>query len=726
MTAILEHNKEINSPDREYSLERTRNIGIAAHIDAGKTTTTERVLFYTGFMHKIGEVHDGNTVTDWMEQERERGITITSAATTCFWKQREEGITKLFTDIDNRVNIIDTPGHVDFTAEVERSMRVLDGAVAVFCGVAGVQPQSETVWRQATKYNVPRIAFINKMDRTGADFNNAVSDLRNKLGAEAHPVGIPVGAEDQLCGVVDVVNQKALIYDADDETGIKYEITDIPDELKDESAMALEQLVEAVSNLDDEVAELILEEKPVTPEVLKTAIRRLTCSLKFVPVLGGSAFKNKGVQPLMDAVVDYLPSPLDIPPATAVEAHDEKTEVTVKPDDNGKFCSLAFKLWTDPFVGKLVFLRVYSGQINKGDTIYNPRTRKRDRVSRLIMLQADKRTDVETIYSGDIAAIVGLKNVTTGDTLCEKELDVMLEPPTFPEPVISMAVEPNSSGDREKMSEALQRLSEEDPTFRMFTDEETGQLIIAGMGELHLDIIRDRMLREFKVEATVGAPQISYREAITAPAEGEGKFVRQSGGRGQYGHAIINIAPNERGKGIEVENKIVGGVIPKEYHNAVEAGIREAISGGVLAGYPLVDVKVEVVDGSYHEVDSNELAFKMAGIFAVKEACKKANLVLLEPIMKVEVVTPEESQGDVMGDLNRRRGKILGMEMDSKQICTLTCEVPLAEMFGYATAVRSLSKGRASYSMEPFSFEEVPSSIAEEVISGKTKEPARK
>ena len=725
MIATLEQDKNINSPDREYTLKRTRNIGIAAHIDAGKTTTTERILYYTGFMHKIGEVHDGNTVTDWMEQERERGITITSAATTCFWKQEDEGLAKLFTGIDNRINIIDTPGHVDFTAEVERSMRVLDGAVAVFCGVAGVQPQSETVWRQATKYNVPRIAFINKMDRTGADFNKAVNDLRTKLGAEAHPVGIPIGAEDKLRGVIDVVNQKAIVYDPSDETGVKYDITDIPENLEDEAKIAFEQLIDVVSNLDDQVAEMVLEDNEITPETLKNAIRRLTCELKFVPVLGGSAFKNKGVQPLMDAVVDYLPSPVEVPAATAVEADDETTEVVVEADDNGDFCSLAFKLWTDPFVGKLVFIRVYSGQLKKGNTIYNPRTRKRDRVSRLIMIQADKRIDVNAVYSGDIAAIVGLRNVTTGDTLCDKELDVMLEPPTFPEPVISMAVEPNSNADRDKMSEALQRLAEEDPTFRVFTNDETGQLIIAGMGELHLDIIRDRLMREFKVGATVGAPQISYREAITVPAEGEGKFVRQSGGRGQYGHAIINIEPNKRGKGVEIENKIVGGVIPKEYHSAVNAGIREAIAGGVLAGYPMVDVRVEVVDGSYHEVDSNELAFKMAGIFALKEACKKAKLILLEPVMKVEVVTPDEYQGDIMGDLNRRRGKILGMETDAKQLCTVTCEVPLAEMFGYATAVRSLSRGRASYSMEPFSFEAVPSSIAEEIVSGSTRKPAR-
>jgi elongation factor G len=703
-------------------MERTRNIGIAAHIDAGKTTTTERILFYTGLIHKMGDVDDGNTVTDWMEQERERGITITSAATTCYWTQKDDGTYKSRTGISHRVNIIDTPGHVDFTAEVERSMRVLDGAVAVFCGVAGVQPQSETVWRQATKYKVPRIAFVNKMDRTGANFDNALNDMRKKLGAYAYPVFLPVGKEDTFGGVVDVVNQKAIIYDPDDEVGLKYEIKDIPAELKDSARSALAELIDAVSNKDDTIAELVIENKPVTAELLKAAIRRLTCKLELVPVLCGSAFKKRGVQPLVDAVVDYLPSPLDVPPPVGiVPGTDNKVEVPS--DDNGKFCSLAFKLWTDPYVGKLVFFRVYSGQLRKGDVIYNTRTRRRDRVSRVMVIQADKRIDVDATYSGDIAALVGLRNITTGDTLCDEDFEVMLEPPTFPEPVISMAVEPKTKADREKMGEGLQRLAEEDPTFRCFTNEETGQLIIAGMGELHLDIIRDRLFREFKVSANAGAPQIAYRETITKPAEGEGKFIRQSGGRGQYGHAMVTIAPNERGKGVEIENKIVGGAIPKEYIPAVVAGVEEAIAGGVLANYPMVDVKVAVVDGTFHEVDSSELAFKMAGIFAMKDAVKKAGAILLEPIMKVEVTTPDEYQGDLLGDLNRRRGKIVHLEARDTAML-LNAEVPLAEMFGYATAIRSLSKGRASYSMEPFRFEPVPSSIAAAILDSAKGRPA--
>src|SRR2546427_1534470 len=510
MEAVLEKEKvtspkSVNSPNRQYSMERTRNIGIAAHIDAGKTTTTERILFYTGLIHKMGDVDDGNTVTDWMEQERERGITITSAATTCYWTQKDDGTYKSFTGLEHRVNIIDTPGHVDFTAEVERSMRVLDGAVAVFCGVAGVQPQSETVWRQATKYKVPRIAFVNKMDRTGANFENALSDMRKKLGAYAYPVFLPIGKEDYFTGVIDVVNQKAIVYDINDDVGLKYQITDIPAELKDAAEAALAELVDAVSNKDDFIAELVIENKPVSPQELKAAIRRLTCKIEMVPVLCGSAFKKRGVQPLVDAVVDYLPSPLDVPPALGiVPGTDEKTEIPS--DDNGKFCSLAFKLWTDPYVGKLVFFRVYSGQIKKGDIIYNPRTRKRERVSRVMMIQADKRIDVEMTFAGDIAALVGLRNITTGDTLCDEDFEVMLEPPTFPEPVISMAVEPKAKADREKMGEGLQRLAEEDPTFRCFTNEETGQLIIAGMGELHLEIIRDRLFREFKVGANAGAP----------------------------------------------------------------------------------------------------------------------------------------------------------------------------------------------------------------------------
>src|SRR5215467_9889864 len=715
MEAVIEKTKPApagrqspNSPNRPYPMERTRNIGIAAHIDAGKTTTTERILFYTGLIHKMGDVDDGNTVTDWMEQERERGITITSAATTCYWRQKDDGTYKSYAGVPHRVNIIDTPGHVDFTAEVERSMRVLDGAVAVFCGVAGVQPQSETVWRQATKYRVPRIAFVNKMDRIGANFENALSDMRKKLGAYAFPIFLPIGKEDNFRGVIDVVNQKAIVYDDTDEVGLKYSVTDIPDDLKESAEAARAELIDAVSNKDDAIAELVIENKPVTPEVLKAAIRRLTCKIEMVPVLCGSAFKKRGVQPLVDAVVDYLPSPLDVPPAVGiVPGTEDKAEVVS--DDNTKFCSLAFKLWTDPYVGKLVFFRVYSGQLKKGDTIYNPRTRKRERVSRVMMIQADKRIDVETTYAGDI--------------LCDEDFDIMLEPPTFPEPVISMAVEPKTKADREKMGEGLQRLAEEDPTFRCFTNEETGQLIIAGMGELHLEIIRDRLFREFKVSANAGAPQIAYRETVTKSAEGEGKFIRQSGGRGQYGHACITLEPNERGKGVEIENKIVGGAIPKEYIPAVIDGVEEAIAGGVLAGYPVVDMKVAVTDGTFHEVDSSELAFKMAGIFAFKDAAKKAHPILLEPIMKVEVTTPEEYQGDLLGDLNRRRGRIVSIEAkDSTTI--LNAEVPLVEMFGYATAIRSLSKGRAANSMEPFCFEPVPANIVATILDSAKSKPA--
>lgn len=718
-------NAALNSPQRQYPLERTRNIGIAAHIDAGKTTTTERILFYTGLIHKIGDVDDGNTVTDWMEQEKERGITITSAAVTCFWTQKkEEGLYKSREAIGHRVNIIDTPGHVDFTAEVERSMRVLDGAVAVFCGVAGVQPQSETVWRQATKYKVPRIAFVNKMDRTGANFENALADMRNKLKAYAFPIFLPIGAEDQFAGVVDVVNQKAIVWGTGDiaNEGLKYEVQEIPANLKEKAAVALAQLVEAVSNKDDAIAELVLEEKPIAPSVLKEAIRRLTCKIELIPVLCGSAFKKKGVQVLIDSVVDYLPSPLDIPSAQGQEIGSD-AKIDVPTDDNGKFCSLAFKLWTDPYAGKLVFFRVYSGSLKKGDTIYNPRTRKRERVSRLMVIQGSERKDIDSAYSGDIAALVGLRNITTGDTLCNEDFDITLEPPTFPEPVISMAIEPKTKADRDKMSEGLQRLAEEDPTFRVFTNEETGQLIIAGMGELHLEIIRDRLKREFKVEADAGAPQIAFRETITQAAEGEGKFIRQSGGRGQYGHACIKVEPNEKGKGVEVVNDIVGGSIPKEYVPAVQDGILEAIKSGVYAGYQVIDIKVSITDGSFHEVDSNELAFKMAGIFALKDAFQKAGPILLEPIMKVEVTTPDEYQGDLLGDINRRRGVIQGVDAKLGQT-VLAANVPLKEMFGYATAIRSLSKGRASYSMEPLNFEQVPNSVLSEIMDAAKKRPA--
>jgi elongation factor G len=738
MSTVMEDNKKpVNSPGRQYTMERTRNIGIAAHIDAGKTTTTERILFYTGLIHKIGDVDDGNTVTDWMEQERERGITITSAAVTCFWTQKtakpgEDKIYKAFNNIPHRVNIIDTPGHVDFTAEVERSMRVLDGAVAVFCGVAGVQPQSETVWRQATKYHVPRIAFVNKMDRTGANFENALNDMRTKLRAYAFPVFLPIGAGPTEAegkqvtggfeGVIDVVNQKAVNWGPGEANeGLNYEVTEIPAEHQERARAALAELIDAVSNKDDEIANLVLEEKPIDAPTLKAAIRRLTCKIELVPVLCGSAFKKKAVQVLVDAVVDYLPSPLDVPGAEGLEPGTENA-VHVETSDNNKFCSLAFKLWTDPYAGKLVFFRVYSGHLKKGDNIYNPRTRKRERVSRLMVIQGSERKDINEVYAGDIAALVGLRNITTGDTLCDESYDVTLEPPTFPEPVISMAVEPKTKQDRDKMSEGLQRLAEEDPTFRCFTNEETSQLIIAGMGELHLEIIIDRLKREFKVEANTGAPQIAYRETITKAAEGEGKFIRQSGGRGQYGHACIKIEPN-KGKGIEVLDEIVGGSIPKEYIPAVIDGIEEAIKGGVYAGYQVIDLKAEVVDGSFHEVDSNELAFKMAGIFALKDAFKKAGPILLEPIMKVECTTPDEYQGDLLGDINRRRGTIIGIEAKNGQTI-LNAQVPLAEMFGYATAIRSLSKGRASYSMEPLTFEQVPNSVLTTILDAASKKPA--
>jgi elongation factor G len=709
-----------NSPDRKFPLERTRNIGIAAHIDAGKTTLTERILFYTGMIHKIGEVHDGTTVTDWMEQERERGITITSAATTCSWTQRkEEGIYKIFDGITQRVNIIDTPGHVDFTAEVERSLRVLDGAVAVFDAVAGVQPQSETVWRQATKYNVPRIAFINKMDRVGADFNMSIDSMRKKLGANAWPVLIPLGKEDYLKGQLDVINKKAVIYLDNDQMGSTYELTEIPKDYVELVDKAYADLVEQISNLDDQVAEAVLEEKPITPQILKAGIRRQTIANKFVPVVGGSAFKNKGVQYLVDAVVDYLPSPLDIPPAKGMEpdTHEPMEAIT---DDNATFCSIAFKLWSDPFVGKLVFFRVYSGTLSKGDTVYNPRTNKRERISRLIQIQADKREDIDTCYAGDIAAIVGIKNITTGDTLCDEDHPILLEPPTFPDPVISMAIEPKTKLDQEKMGIALQRLSEEDPTFKVFTHEDTGQTIIAGMGELHLEIIRDRMFREFKVDANAGKPQIAYRETITGSAHGVGKLIKQSGGRGQYGHVEVDVRPGARSTGLVVENKIVGGTIPREYIPAVKKGIDEAILNGVLGGYPVVDVEVDIVYGSFHEVDSNELAFKLAAIFAMKDGFKQGKPILLEPIMKVENITPDEYQGDICGDLSRRRGSIESIETRGN-LTIIHANVPLAELFGYATAIRSLSKGRSSYSMEPSHFEQVPANLVAAILDQKEK-----
>jgi len=689
---------------RSYTLERTRNIGICAHIDAGKTTLTERVLFYTGSIHKMGEVHEGTTVTDWMEQERERGITITSAATTCFWPVKEEaGIFKSFEKTKNRINIIDTPGHVDFTAEVERSLRVLDGAIAVFCGVAGVQPQSETVWRQANKYGVPRIAFVNKMDRTGADFDKALSEMKTKLGANAWPILIPLGKEDHLQGQIDVINQKAIIYSDSKDLGSTYKIEEIPAEHKEMAKKKLEELIEAIADVDEEVGNMFLEEKTPSTKQLKEAVRRATCSNKFVPVVGGSAFKNKGVQTLVDAVIEYLPSPIDIPPAIGHSTENPEERIPVKVDDNAKFCSLAFKLWTDPFVGKLIFFRVYAGKLSKGEFIYNSRTGKRERVSRLIQIQADKREDIDTVFAGDIAATVGLKDIATGDTLRNEELEITLEPPSFPE---------------QKMGEALQRLSEEDPTFQVQSNEETGQTIIKGMGELHLEIICDRLKREFSVETNSGAPQIAYRETITKSSGGEGKLIKQSGGRGQYGHVILQVEPQERGKGITVDNKVTGGNIPKEYIPAVKKGVQEALLNGVLHGSPVIDMKIEIMDGSYHEVDSNELAFKMAAIFAVKDAMQKAGPILLEPIMSVECSTPDEYQGDILGDINRRRGKI--MNVDSKNLTSVVkAEVPLAEMFGYVNTIRSLSRGRAAYSMEPSHFEQVPSSVLAQVTQQK-------
>lgn len=705
-----------NSPNRPYPLDRTRNIGIAAHIDAGKTTLTERILFYTGMIHRIGEVHDGATTTDHMEQERERGITITAAAVTCEWVQDpNDGVVKLFEGQKQRVNIIDTPGHVDFTAEVERSLRVLDGAIVVFCGVAGVQPQTETVWRQASKYNVPRVIFVNKMDRVGADFQAVVEEVRTKLGATVVRILIPIGAEEHLKGQIDVINKKAVLYKDDDELGSTFDVVDLTDEQRQLADEAYAEILEAVANVDEEIGEKFMMEQEISIEELKQGLRRATIANDIVPMAGGSAFKNKGVQYLVDAVVDYLPSPVDIAAAIGHDPDDLEKDVLVETDDNGKFCSLAFKLWADKYVGKLVFFRVYSGTVSKGDTVYNPRTRKKERIGRLIQMQADKHEEIETCYAGDIAAIVGIKNVTTGDTLCSQKFDVLLEPPSFPEPVIAMAVEPRTKADQEKLSIGLARLSEEDPTFVVKTDEETGQTIIAGMGELHLEVIIDRLKREFSVEANVGKPQIAYRETITDAAGGEGVLKKQSGGRGQYGHVILDIKPNEKGAGHSTENSVVGGAIPKEFISAVMAGVTMSMTNGIIAGYPVVDVHVNVKDGSYHDVDSNENAFKMAAIFAMRDAFKKAKSILLEPIMDVEITTPEDYQGDIMGDLNRRRGQI--QEISNKgNVAIVKAKVPLAEMFGYSTDVRTMSSGRASYSMEPSSFESTPQAIVNEIV----------
>ena len=716
--AILEDISSLNSSERKTPLEYTRNIGIVAHIDAGKTTTTERVLFYAGIVHKMGEVHEGTAVTDWMEQERERGITITSASISCNWTT-ESGP---YADIAHQINLIDTPGHVDFTAEVERSLRVLDGAIAVFCSVAGVQPQSETVWRQMDKYQVPRIAFINKMDRPGADFSNAINDIREKLGGNAHPIMIPIGAEAEFNGLIDLTTMKACIYDESDPKGLKFAVVEIPPKHLESAAKYREALIEALSDFDDKLMEKFLEGVEIKADELKNAIRKATLSLKFVGVLPGSAFKNKGVQMLVDAVVDYLPNPLDMPPIVAY-GKDDKT-IEIGPDDSAPIAGLAYKLMTDPYVGKLTYFRIYCGELRKGASLYNPRTRKTERISRLMIMKADTREDIPVAYSGDICAIIGTKDIVTGDTLCDRKLDIRLEPPTFPDPVISMSIEPKTTEDQEKLSIALHRLAEEDPTFQVSTEQETGQTIIAGMGELHLEIIRDRLFREFKVEADAGKPQIAYRETIKTAAEGEGKFIRQSGGRGQYGHAVIKIEPAKKGKGSEVIDEISGGVIPREYIKPTIQGINEAALNGAVAGYPVIDWIVRLVDGSFHQVDSSEMAFKMAGIFAFQDAVKKAKPILLEPMMKVEVVTPEAYQGDVMSDINRRRGSILGMESRGP-ITNITAHVPLESMFGYATDVRSLSKGRASFTMEPSHFDRVPASLLPNIVETAAAAPVR-
>ena len=685
---------------RKTPIEKVRNIGIAAHIDAGKTTTTERILYYTGISHKIGEVHEGAAVMDWMEQEKERGITITSAATTCFWK-------------GHQINIIDTPGHVDFTIEVERSMRVLDGAVAVFCAVGGVQPQSETVWRQANKYHVPRIVFVNKMDRIGADFFNVENQIRERLKANPVPIQIPIGAEDNFRGVVDLVEMRGIVWD-DETMGAKYEVIDIPEELREKAEEYREKLIEAVAETDEELLEKYLGGEELTTEEIKKGIKKGTLDMSITPMLCGSAFKNKGVQTLLDAVVDYLPSPTEV---TWIKGIDPKTgeEVSIEPTDEGPFAALAFKIMTDPFVGQLSFIRVYRGQISSGSYVLNSTKEKKERVGRLLKMHANKREEIKELPAGEIGAVVGLKYTLTGDTLCDENHPVILEKMEFPEPVISVAVEPKTKADQEKMATALAKLAEEDPSFRVHTDEETGQTIISGMGELHLEIIVDRMKREFKVDAEVGQPQVAYRETIKAPVDQEYKYAKQSGGRGQYGHVFIKLEPQEPGKGYEFVNNITGGVIPKEYIPAVDKGIQEAMQNGVVAGYPVVDVKATLYDGSYHDVDSSEMAFKIAGSMAFKEAAKKANPVLLEPIMKVEVEVPEEYMGDVIGDINRRRGQVASME-DRAGNKIVTAMVPLAEMFGYSTDLRSFTQGRGTYSMEFDHYEEVPKNVAEEIV----------
>ena len=685
---------------REYSLENTRNIGIMAHIDAGKTTTTERILYYTGRSHKIGEVHDGAATMDWMEQEQERGITITSAATTTHWKGK-------------RINIIDTPGHVDFTVEVERSLRVLDSSVAVFCAVAGVQPQSETVWRQAVRYNVPRIAFVNKMDRTGANYFNVCRQIKERLGAHALIMQVPIGAEADFSGLVDLVTMKAYKF-LEGADLVNYEEIPIPEDLQDTVDEYRQKLVEDVAELDEELMEKFFETGDLDVKDIKKAVRKATIANDTVPVLCGSAFKNKGVQFLLDAVVDYCPSPVDVPSIKGTLPDGEEAER--HPSDSEPFSALAFKVMTDPYVGKLTFFRVYSGTLESGSYVYNATKGKRERISRIVMMHANHRKEVDKVYAGDIAAAVGLKDVGTGDSLCAEDAPIILESMEFPDPVINIAIEPASKGDQDKMGIALAKLAEEDPTFKAWTDEETGQTIIAGMGELHLDIIVDRLKREFNVEANVGKPRVSYKETIRSAVHGEGKFVRQSGGRGQYGHAIINMYPQEAGAGYVFENKIVGGVVPKEYIPAIDKGIQEALNSGVLAGYPVEDIKVELIDGSYHDVDSSEAAFKVAGSMAIKDALKKSDPVILEPVMAVEVETPEEYTGFVMGDIPSRRGLIQGQEQRGNAVC-ISAKVPLSQMIGYATDLRSGTQGRATYTMQFDTYEPVPKNVAEEIIS---------
>jgi len=693
---------------RKTPIERYRNIGIMAHIDAGKTTTTERILFYTGVSHKMGEVHDGAAVMDWMVQEQERGITITSAATTCFWS----GMGQQYPE--HRINIIDTPGHVDFTIEVERSLRVLDGAVAVFCSVGGVEPQSETVWRQANKYKVPRLAFVNKMDRTGADYLRVVKQIKERLGARPVPIHLPIGAEENFKGVVDLIKMKSVWWD-DTTQGMNFEYKDIPAEMADLCEEWHANLVEAAADASEELTEKYLESESLSEEEIRHGVRQLTLQNKIVPVLCGSAFKNKGVQALLDAVIELMPAPTEVPPIHGILDDGHDTEAVRHSSDDEPFAALAFKIATDPFVGSLTFFRVYSGVIKSGDSVYNPIKTKKERIGRILQMHANSREELKEVRAGDIAAAVGLKDVTTGETLCDTNNVITLERMEFPEPVISVAVEPKTKADQEKMGVALSKLAQEDPSFRVHTDEESGQTIISGMGELHLEIIVDRLKREFKVEANVGAPQVAYRETIRQQVEQEGKFVRQTGGRGQYGHVWLRIEPKESGTGYEFVNQIVGGVVPREYIPAVDKGIQEQMKNGVIAGFPMVDVKVTLFDGSYHEVDSNEMAFKIAGSMGFKEGAAKARPVLLEPIVKVEVVTPEEYMGDVMGDLNRRRGLVQGMD-DSPTGKIIRAEVPLAEMFGYATDLRSATQGRATYSMEFSKYNEAPANIADEVI----------